>query len=273
MFLSVGKMKKKHAVLLVDRPLNTDKSDEKILSLMTCLRHRLCLPFNFKIGTSKHSVTADDCFEFDALLTSREIGGAGPFVSNKEVTSNMYETLLQLINEFDAAGTAEIFRLLLERRIAIPLFLPDSKKHYLSLLRHITLPDGIRLGEDKTLMRVAVISCRQRKESQTTEILKNLFHVESVHSHDLSNGCNLSKTSIAEIGNGFVLPSGPGREKGQQVLVLHVIGDFKSLWPFLYHFADCLLIEDSTVEEESFCPTFLKKEEETSTSGSSSDMT
>ncbi len=85
----------------------------------------------------------------------------------------IYETLLHLIDEFDAAGVAEIFRLLLERRIAIPLFQPNSKKHYLSLLRHIILPgvDGIRLGEDKTLMRVAVISCRQQKQSQTTEII------------------------------------------------------------------------------------------------------
>jgi hypothetical protein len=89
---------------------------------------------------------------------------------------------LQLNSEYDTSGIAEIFRLLLERRAAIPLLVPESKKHYLNLLRHVTLPriDNISLGE-KSLQRVAVIFCRQRDKSRTGDILKSVFNIDSLH--------------------------------------------------------------------------------------------
>jgi hypothetical protein len=49
--------------------------------------------------------------------------------------TSLYDTLLQLIDEYDATGVAEIVRLLLERRTVIPMFVPDSRKHLLNLFR------------------------------------------------------------------------------------------------------------------------------------------
>jgi hypothetical protein len=108
-------------------------------------------------------------------------------------------------------------------------------------------------------MRIAVISCRQQKQNQTTEIIKNLFHTESIYSYDISNGSVSSKFSIAEIGRGCVLMDVPGPDKVQQVSVIHVVGDFEPLWPFLHQFADFLLLEDSSLGEESLVP-FIEEE-------------
>ncbi len=176
-----------------------------------------------------------------------------------EGDASLYDTFLQLISEFDATGIAEIFRLLLERRAAIPLLVPESKKHYLKLLSHVFLPRiaNISLGDDKSLQRVAVISCRQMDQSQTCDILKSVFNIDSLHAIDLSNSNITSETMLAEIGCGCIVTEG---SVIQNVLVAHVIGDFRPLWSFLRRFADCFMIEDSTVEAESFFSSFMTEE-------------
>jgi len=44
-----------------------------------------------------------------------------------------------------------------------------------NLTRHVTLPgiNDVRLGEDKSLLRIVVVSCHQRKPSQVSDILKS----------------------------------------------------------------------------------------------------
>jgi hypothetical protein len=201
-------------------------------------------------------VTGDDALLFDSFLSAEDNQGT------HSGANGVYDALLQVISEFDVTGIAEIFRLLLERRAAIPLFVPESKKHSLSLLRHITLPrvNNISLGDDKSLLRVAVISCRQMDQSQTCDILKSVFHIDSLHSLDLSKRTITSETMLAEIGCGCIVMEGSGTQIIQNVLVAHVIGDFRPLWSFLRRFADCFMIEDSTVESESFFSSFMTEE-------------
>ena len=115
------------------------------------------------------------------------------------------------------------------------------------------------IGEDKTLMRFAVVSCRKKNESQTSEILKSLFNIDSIHCYDFKKKNVSSVPLAAEIGCGSLLIENSGVRKAQNVLVTRVVGDFTSLWPFLLHFADHLLIEDATTEEDGFCSSFLKK--------------
>ena len=173
---SICKRKETYAAFLTDKQFNQDQNEEMMFHLIKSLRYRHCLPLDSKKNGMNIS-PEEDGFDIVSFLAETDDGSI--FSEKEEVyRKGMYETLLQIIDEYDAAAVGEIFRPLLDRRIAIPLFQPNSKKHYLSLLRHITLPgvDGIRLGEDKTLMRVAVISCRQQKQSQTTEIIKSLFH-------------------------------------------------------------------------------------------------
>ena len=165
---------------------------------------------------------------------------------------SLYDTLLDLSDEFDAAGKGEIFRLLLERRSAIPLFLPHANGSNLMLFKNITSSlsntTTISLGADKTLGRVAVISRRNANESQSPELLKNLFHIESLHRQDFFENYITRQPITAEIGVGCVKID----EQVQYFLVLHVVGDFQPLWPFVQHFSDHLLIEDSVDVDSNY---------------------
>nr|CAH0102501.1 unnamed protein product [Daphnia galeata] len=248
------------------------KTDESTTRLMNSLRCRLPLSMSVPktdvqdVGSRENANSLKKQKILEGFSQNSSISNFSSIKDGKQKNDSgnksLYDTLLQLIDEFDASGIAEIVRLLLERRTAIPLFVPQSKNHFLNLFRHITLP-GISdtMGEDKSLLRVAVISCRQRKQSQTCEILKNLFNIESIHRQDLSTGSISTNTSLlAEIGYGCVLAEGSSSEKVLNVLVVHIIGDFSPIyWSFLQSFTDYLLIEDSTIEKESFPLSLMSK--------------
>ena len=264
---SSNRERKSYAAFLVDMPFNVnvtrekDDDQESIYHLMNCLRYRLNLAPK-KMGTSISTGATNS--RQDSNIPAWKASLRQPLTAVRDSSStvqrgkSLYDTLLQLIDEFDAAGAAEIFRLLLERRSSIPLFVPESKKHHLQLLRHITLPGGIRLGEDKSMVRIAVFSCRKRNKSQTYEILKNIFNIESVHRYDFQTNCITSESLSAEIGCGCVQME--GSEKFQPLLVTHVVGDFRPLWPFLRQFSDYLLIEDAPDDKDGVCNLLMTEE-------------
>jgi hypothetical protein len=270
------KEKKSYADFLIDRPFNANQSkseNETTFHLMNCLRHRLRIDTHH-LETDNEGNTTNTSFDSNLETALRALSLSSPPSQNSSLlvgdneginfkVNSLYDTLLQLIDEFDATGVAEIFRLLLERRSAIPLFVPESGKHYLSLMRQVTLPEidtMSGLGENKSLMRVAVISCRQRNQSQTCDILKNVFHIDSIHSYDFTTSNFSSETMLAEIGRGCIVTEESGSQIHQNVLVVHVIGDFRPLWSFLRRFADCYLIEDSIIKTESFFSSFLTED-------------
>jgi hypothetical protein len=266
--MSEQRKKKSYVAFLIDRPSNGSQLHQgnqgAIITLMNCLRHRLVLTAGSKKSEHQNIESGADGGGSIGFLLAKYQNSSSAAAKKTSV----YDTLLQLIDEFDATGAAEIFRLLLERRTAIPLFVPDSRKHHLNLFRHITIPGvNTRLGEDQSLFRVAVISCCQRNVSQTTEIMNSVFNVQSVHRQDLSTGSLSSNPLIAEIGVGCLVIEATSKtaKKVQHVLVIHVIGEFRPLWKCLQHFVSYLLVEDSTIEEERFCHMFPKDEETTST--------
>ena len=240
---AANRERKPYSNLLIDRPLkaNLTTKQSSFNHLLNCLRYRL------NLAPKKIQRNSREDPPWQPILRQLSLQDSPSAVHRGQ---SLYDTLLQLIDEFDAAGAAEIFRFLLERRIAIPLFVPESKKHYVQLLKHITLPDGTLLGEDKSMMRIAVFSCRNRYESQTCEILKNIFHIESFHRYDFQTNCITSEILSAEIGFGCVKMEG---DKFQPFLVAHVMGNFCPLWPFLHRFADYLLIEDAADDESGDC--------------------
>jgi hypothetical protein len=118
--------KKPYIAFLIDRPFNatvTKDEEETTLNLMNCLRYRLNLGLHSK-GIGQKS--EDDDAELEALIalslgssSSRSLLTSGTKESPPTNKKILYDTLLKLVDEFDAAGVAEIFRLLLERRSAI----------------------------------------------------------------------------------------------------------------------------------------------------------
>ena len=197
--------------------------------------------------------------------------------NSRKLAISLYDTLLALLQECDAAGRVEIFRLLLERRCSIPQILPNGEQH-LPLLKLVHKDVGgdvkVCLGEDVALMRVAIISCREKHQSQTTELLKEIFHIESLHREDLSNGSTTAQPTTAELGLGFVkehvidhVPDCrdgdececPEKDEYRHCLVLHIVGDFRPLWDLVNEFSEYLIVEDTTNESRTFHKSYLQK--------------
>ena len=188
-----------------------------------------------------------------SLRTKKSTDSSAQRVSNEQRTS-LYDTLLDLVEEFDASGRAEIFRLLLERRSPIPLFLPNGE-HHLAVLRLLNKATGnnrtICIGEDVNLLRLVVISCRKKADSKVTELLKEVFNLDSLHREDFARDSITRESMTAEIGLGCVVPLEENQDP-VHLLVLNVVGDFHQLWNFIKSFSDYLIIEDATREEERF---------------------
>ena len=118
-----------------------------------------------------------------------------------------------------------------------PIFVPSMNQqgnaHFLPLFRFIKTQSSICPGTDSELLRVTVISSRGPSETQTSELLKNVFHLDSLHRGD----CQLATS--ADIGVGYL------DALQTHCLVLHIVGDFGSLWTLVQEFTDYLLLEDS----------------------------
>ncbi len=80
---------------------------------------------------------------------------------------------------------------------------------------------------------MTVISSRSPSDTRTSELLKNVFHLDS-----LRRGDRQLATS-ADIGVGYL------DALQTHCLVLHIVGHFGLLWPFVQEFTDYLLLEDS----------------------------
>ena len=227
---------KTFAHLSIDRCFSSlDKLKEPAAYMMYCLRYRTHVSLN-EVGKS--------------IKSEGRGRNAAKSTQSSKPTISLYDTLLSLLQDYNVAGRVEIFRLLLERRCPVPLFLPCGE-HHLSVLRllnkNVDGKTNISLGDDVTLMRVAIISCREKGKSQTSEILKEVFKLESFHREDCSKKSHTSCETAAEIGVGCVSES-----TIQNFLVLHVIGDFEPLWDFIIEFSDYLIVEDSPDEKDAF---------------------
>ena len=211
---------------------------------MNCLRYRVKISLNDNDNADRHNQPA--------IQSLRNRKPAVSVAQSNRIS--LYDTLLDLLEEFDASGRAEIFRLMFERRSAIPLFLPNGE-HHLPMLKLLNKTHGsdktICIGEDVGLLRLTVISCREKEDSKTAELLKEVFHLDSLHREDFSMNCFTLESTTAEIGLGCVLPRGEKKEP-VHLLVLNVVGDFNPLWNFVKKFSDYLIIEDATNEDDSF---------------------
>ena len=178
---SSSSAKKSYAGILIDRRFNSiDKQQEAVVYLMNCLRYRVNIALNEQTNPSGANQSQGQSLRAKKPATSQ------PSIQNR---ISLYDTLLELLEGFDSSGRAEIFRLLLERRSAIPLFLPNGE-HHLPILKLLTKTNGgdqpICIGEDVNLLRLTVISCRQKEDSKTAELLKEVFHLDSFHREDFS---------------------------------------------------------------------------------------
>ena len=130
----------------------------------------------------------------------------------------------------------------------MPFFVPTTYKVTLRSEACALSLVETRIGEakaslmrDVSVKRVAVVSERPTKSSVTKDWIKNVFHADSVHCHDRSNSNKVTHLPVvAELGWGSVEQEDLAFTA---VMVLHVIGDYTLLTPFITQFADVWVVD------------------------------
>ncbi|CAF0959109.1 unnamed protein product, partial [Didymodactylos carnosus] len=258
---------------LVDRPLPT--TNTPIVRFMDELRHRLKITSS--LITESRSIEA---------TTQRSGGLSSTWTKSKEKQASyatipssysVYNTLIHLVNHSDISSQIELFRLIIERRSAVPILVPNLDRLFLTdelpfqynidalsfVNTKLAQQRDFNLAYDCSLIRIAIISMRSIQHSESSEWMKQIFSCYSISLLSLSAiNCIINDQCIGEIGVGFIPNIGHNQndtkvykdEKNQAVLLLHVIGDYKSLWPFIRNFADIIMVEEDPTHDVRFQP-------------------
>ncbi|OQS05284.1 hypothetical protein THRCLA_02560, partial [Thraustotheca clavata] len=211
------------------------------------LKHRLSLVE--ELHPKKHQLKSDK--RIPGRLTQGSLN-KGPI---------LFDEFLKLTKSLSTMAKGEVYRLLLERRFLVPFILPKMNEKYYceaSCLRYVNTMisnEGYSIAanliSNTSICRIAVISERPTTSSCTSGWLKNIFHVQSMHSLDVENKRNVTQLSCAaELGWGFLKQ----RSKYMSVMVLHVIGDYKPLKNFIDEFAMGLVVDIGNVDSDVIIP-------------------
>ena len=265
------------SVNVLEDQLETNDMSSKFLAKLSLICWLTVHSMELVSKMKQFSTFCTVCARGKIVLNDRNPAtGRGASSREKQILNtikSVYDTLLNLLNQYDASGRVEIFRLLLERNCLIPLILPNNQ-HHLPLLglvsKDIANNNNVCVGKDTQLMRVAVISCKDGKQSSTAELVRKILHVDSLHKQDMAIGSVSNRLTSAEIGLGVVEESQlkfpdncphdspsevdcncPRKTEMHHMLVLHVVGDFRPLWSFIQAFKNYLIIEDAA--ESSAC--------------------
>ena len=255
----------------IDRRLAS--SDKPIKHLIDILRHRLDITLFTSVVSSDQSVKSTKTLVRNLLMqtTSKALSHANTTI-NAPLTSagnTAYDALIQLTDTSDVLSQAELFRLLLERRSAVPILTPTRSNppffYYVKPLAFANVKLGTEnhcnLASNTALFRVAIISMRTIDQSENVEFLKQVFACNSIASSSIGClNCLPKNSCIAELGVGFcpkVEDDNQSVSKYNEVLVLHVIGNYTSIFPYISDFADLFIVEshaDSGIQYKASVP-------------------
>ncbi|KDO24993.1 hypothetical protein SPRG_09723 [Saprolegnia parasitica CBS 223.65] len=164
----------------------------------------------------------------------------------------MLDALLGLTSPLTPTARAEVFRLMLDRRLLVPYLVPSdtglfrSEATPLGLIETFIGTQRASLMRDTSVTRVAVVSERPTKNSVTKDWIKGTFHVDSMHCLDRNHGNHVTSATVVELGWGFVKRNA----EFTPVMVLHVVGNYKPLLPFITAFADAAIVDAGTVDDD-----------------------
>lgn len=252
---------------LVDRPVASDS--QPVQRFMDFLRHRLeitsfLLPPVTSVANEPSPVARRWGKRQATSVTS--ISPASVIQPSSSQYQTVYDILIHILHYSDLLSQIELFRLLVEHRIAIPILIPslDSNAPPYTYLMNALSFVNIKLSRqreynfanDCSLLRIAILSRRSLRDSESSEWIKQVFsccslmsspsaEIQSIH----TNQC------IAEIGLGFIhcLPN-MGSEYYDEVLLLHVMGNYSSISSYIDQFADVLMIEENPSSSTDFQP-------------------
>jgi GTPase Era involved in 16S rRNA processing len=236
--------------------------DKPIKRLIDIFRHRLDIKLFSSAASSVQAAPGTKAFTRNLLqkATSQKASAIDTLANAKPnpVSSTVYDVLIQLVDTSDVLSQAELFRLLLERRSPVPILTPTRSDppffYYVKPLTFanvkLSTENYCNLATDTTLFRVALISTRSVNESESREFLKQVFGCNSLVPSSIGClGCLLKNSCVAEVRVGFCPKVDDDRDDEQsisrynEVLVLHTIGDYASIFPYIHDFADLFIIE------------------------------
>ena len=266
---------------LVDRPVAP--TSQPVQYFMDMLRHRLEITAISVESTASTSANGHQALkgwgkkksikpattttqtEPEPRAVSAPLPSDPPYPSSQYQTT--YDVLINILNHSDILSQIELFRLLIERRTPIPLLLPllnsetGSYDYLINALSFVTTKlsgqKEYNLGNDRSLLRIAILSMRPVKQSESSEWMKQVFSCHSLMLLSMSDAKSIpSNQCIAEIGIGFIPCSTnvESKERYKEVLVLNVIGNYSSIWSYIQKFADVLMVEEEPFSETSFQP-------------------
>lgn len=178
----------------------------------------------------------------------------------------VYDILIHILRYSDLLSQIELFRLLVECRTAVPILIPSFDSNvppYTYLIDALSFVNTklsqqreYNFANDCSLLRIAIFSMRPLKESESSEWIKQVFSCHSLVSLSSANMLSISTNQcIGEIGLGFIpCSSSGGSRKCQEVLLLHVIGNYLSITSYIDTFVDVLMIEENPSGNISFQP-------------------
>ncbi|CAF3723286.1 unnamed protein product [Rotaria sp. Silwood1] len=256
----------------IDRPLASN--DKPIKRLIDILRHRLDIKL-FTSVTSSHQSSSNNTKALARNLlmqtTSQNLSpvNATAYVPTSSPGNTAYDALIQLVDTSDVLSQVELFRLLFERRSPVPILTPTRSNppffYYAKPLTFasvkLSTENYCNLGSNTTLYRIAIISMRRAGQSESVEFLKQVFACNSLApSSSEFLKCLPENSCIAEMGVGFCpkMEHEGGDNQSifsyNEVLVLHVIGNYISIFSYIHDFADLIIVESHSSSSNEYNP-------------------
>jgi hypothetical protein len=171
--------------------------------------------------------------------------------------NSITDVLVYLTNNSKLTSKIELFRLLFDRRYAVPIITPNVNKKYKQPFQyHVDVLKFIPLSsidnkisyliDNKKLYRIAILSRQSIEQSETSHLISAVFGSHSTHELQRSENVQLTMGEIAE---GYIDGE---NDKKWPFLLLHIVGDYKKLQSFISEFANLIIIEhDSRVKQIS----------------------
>ncbi|CAF1218609.1 unnamed protein product [Rotaria sordida] len=260
-----------HLDWIIDRPVRNIQIDP-VAGFIDRLRHRMKLDAFCPRSSVAMSVADEDQQLLDEWSSNVDANQADQEQRSTTDNQNQFfydiensstqlnsltDTLVYLTNNSKLTSKIELFRLLIDRRYAIPIITTNINRKYkqpfqyhVDVLKFIPLPSIDHkisyLDDNKNLYRIAIVSRKSIAESETSHLISKTFGSHSTHELQRSDNTQLI---MAEIADGYIDDQ---NDTKWSFLILHVVGDYTKLRSFICEFTNLVIIEqDPSIKQVS----------------------
>ncbi|CAF1310799.1 unnamed protein product [Rotaria sordida] len=185
-------------------------------------------------------------------------------IKNKKPSEmfSTYDICLSVYESYGIDARMELMKLQLDQRMLVPILVSKTDSFPLffrSYIKTLSLvetsvlqPQENILAMDSKLLRIGFLSTIQGKIGGLPDLIQNIFQVSSLRQHIQGMGIKIKAQTVVETGYGF-LPHSNSPLFYQPVILIHIIGEYRSLLSFLAQYVDALIIEYNE-DDKNFSP-------------------